>query len=157
MKSFFVSLAGSSGRERTIVISMSKIRNRRAIRKNWNENGERAGENLSNPHSNLTHLFISPLSFFEIAPISRSMSNRIVSTMAVVTRSFIYSLVVMTLISIGVSRGEFIQRLRSVSIMQSIQILLYGPRMRTYGSVEWLKLLEILIQLAREVHGSPLL
>jgi len=89
MNSFLVSFVGSRGRDKIIVISVSKIRKRRAIRKNWNENGERDGENLSNPHSNLTHLFISLLSFLETARISSDRMSRIIKIMRDVVRSFI--------------------------------------------------------------------
>jgi len=90
MKSFLVSFVGSRGNDSTIVISISKIKNRRAIRKNWKEKGDRDGENLSNPHSNLTHLFISLLSFLETMVIRNTIVDKMAVMIKVVTNSFIF-------------------------------------------------------------------
>jgi hypothetical protein len=43
---------GSIGYDRTILISTSKIKNRIATKKNWNENGKCGGVMRLNPHSN---------------------------------------------------------------------------------------------------------
>ncbi len=42
----------SNGYERTILISTSKIKNKIATKKNWNENGMWEGDMELNPHSN---------------------------------------------------------------------------------------------------------
>jgi len=55
--------AGSIGNDNTNVISTSKIRNKRATKKNWKENGIRGGDIMLNPHSNCLHLLILDFSF----------------------------------------------------------------------------------------------
>jgi len=113
---------------------MSKIRNRRATRKNWNENGRREGDITLNPHSNWDHFAFDGISFlftsFVAAPRmdrSKAMVNSPVCIFIIFVRST-YALDFLNLvrlpISIGGSKGVVRLRLRSVSIMQRIQILL---------------------------------
>lgn len=60
----FMIVVFSRGYARSILISTSKIKNRRAIRKNWKEKGMWDGVIRLNPHSNFVHLLVEPASFF---------------------------------------------------------------------------------------------
>jgi hypothetical protein len=54
----------SIGYESIILISTSKIKNRMATRKNWNENGRWDGDIMLNPHSNWLDFSLYEFSFF---------------------------------------------------------------------------------------------
>ena len=72
-----VGLSFSMGYARSILISTSKIRNRRATRKNWKEKGMWEGVIRLNPHSNFVHLFIDlKLFFFTIRHSNEKMTKR---------------------------------------------------------------------------------
>lgn len=62
----------SRGYANNIEISISKIKNRIAIIKNWKENGRCLGFIVLNPHSNWDHFSFSEFSFLGI-------NNRIVA------------------------------------------------------------------------------
>jgi hypothetical protein len=54
----------SKGYARTILISTSKMRNRIATKKNWNENGRCEGDIVLNPHSNWLDFSLYDFSVF---------------------------------------------------------------------------------------------
>ena len=61
---FFFVFVDSMGYEIMIEISISKIKNRMARKKNWNENGVFVIVILLNPHSNLLHFSLVDFNFF---------------------------------------------------------------------------------------------
>lgn len=131
----FIWVWGSRGYERTRAISISKIRNSKATKKNWNENGKREGDITLNPHSNWDHFAFEGISFlftiFVAVPKmdkSRAIVNSpvcifIISVGSMCTLDFLN--LVRLLISIEGSRGVIRLHLRSVNTMRRIQILLY--------------------------------
>lgn len=90
IRSVFLALLGSSGKESIITISISKIKNKREIKKNWKEKGSWEGFMMLKPHSNWLQ-FISrslPLFFtFKIAFLKIKMRPNLVNQIIVV---FIY-------------------------------------------------------------------
>jgi len=83
----------SIGKDRTIEISTSKIRNRMATRKNWNENGKCEGFMLENPHSNCDHFSFLGVIFFCaicVAP-AKAVTRIVVTRMTVVIFIFFFS------------------------------------------------------------------
>ncbi len=84
----FISLFLSNGYERTILISTSKIRNRMATRKNWNENGMWEGDIELNPHSNWFDFSTYEFSDFCVSFIAAIMI--VASTIAVKTTADIF-------------------------------------------------------------------
>ena len=71
----------SRGNDVIIEISMSKIRNSRAIRKNWWENGVWDGFIRLNPHSNWDSFSLSVFIFLCVSPVATE--NRIARASAV--------------------------------------------------------------------------
>jgi hypothetical protein len=71
----------SIGYDRTIEISTSKIKNRRATKKNWKENGRCDGFMLENPHSNWDHFsFLGTIFFCAIWVAPEKTATRIAVT-----------------------------------------------------------------------------
>jgi len=66
----FLTPENSIGKETKTATSMSKIRNRMAMKKNWMEKGIRAKDILLKPHSKCPHFKRACLSFFLINTIA---------------------------------------------------------------------------------------
>jgi len=86
----FIFDMGSIGKASTSVISTSKIKNSRATKKNWNENGIRGGDIILNPHSNCLHLFFLVFSFLCTIFTAVSINVVIVIIIIVITVIFIF-------------------------------------------------------------------
>jgi len=74
----FVADLFSIGYDNTILISTSKIRNRIATRKNWNEKGRWDGVIMLKPHSNWLDFSLYEFSFFctSFTAIMRIITNK---------------------------------------------------------------------------------
>jgi len=78
------------GYDRTIEISTSKIKNRIATKKNWNENGRCDGFMLEKPHSNCDHFsFLGEIFFCAIWVAAAKAATR-ASTMIMIDSTFIF-------------------------------------------------------------------
>jgi hypothetical protein len=128
-------IAGPSiGYDRIRAISTSKIKNSRAIRKNWNENGMWGGFMRLKPHSNCVHFSFSCDIFFcrswappnrivviKAAVIHRNLGFIILISFLLEIKCTLY-LKNMILISIALSKGIVTLRPRSVSIRRRTRI-----------------------------------
>jgi hypothetical protein len=74
----FFRFIGSRGKAKIKEISISKIKNKRAIKKNWKENGILEVVIIWNPHSNWFHFSFVEKVFFVARVIRRNAIDKIV-------------------------------------------------------------------------------